>query len=186
MPDVTVVIPTISDTVLTEQSIPDDVDIITVREGTLNEARNAGVDTATTEKIVLLDDDVEFSEQFFWDVVDRINPQTVVGMEDWNYDLIAGRLMGFNKSTWVAVGGFDERLRSHMGDTDFAIACHKRGYDLDRIPQSAIHHEGPPGAIERTNAWDHAWRGCYLAAKHPTYVWRLFRGMAKPVVTASD
>ena len=186
MHDVTVVIPTISEEVLTRDSIPDGVDIVVVREGTLNEARNAGVERAETDKIMLLDDDVRFSEEFFWDVVDRIGPDKLIGMADWNYDLVAGRLMGFQKSTWATVGGFDERLRSHMGDTDFAIGCHKRGYAIERIDQSEIHHEGPPGAIERTNAWDHAWRGLYLAAKHPRYALRLFRGMVEPAVTGSN
>lgn len=186
MSDVTVVIPTISEDVLTKRSIPDDVDIEVVREGTLNEARNIGVERAETENILLLDDDVRFSEAFFWNVVDRIGPDKLIGMADWNYDLVAGRLMGFQKSIWADVGGFDERLRSHMGDTDFAIACKKRGYKIERIPQSEIHHEGPPGAIERTDAWDHAWRGLYLATKHPRYASRLFRGMVKPALTGSD
>lgn len=186
MPDVTVVIPTINERVLTKQSIPDDVEIIVARNGTLNEARNTGIQKAETEKIMLLDDDVQFSEDFFWDIVDSIEPNKLIGMEDWNYGLVAGRLMGFSKPTWAEVGGFDERLRSHMGDTDFAIGCHKRGYIIERIPQSEIHHEGPPGAIERTDAWDHAWRGLYLAMKHPKYIGRLFRGMVKPAVTGSD
>ncbi|WP_158854446.1 glycosyltransferase family 2 protein [Halorhabdus sp. CUG00001] len=185
MDDVTVIIPTISETVLTKDSIPDEVEVIIVREGTLNEARNIGVKAAETEKILLLDDDVRFSESFFWDVIDRIEPQKLVGMKDWNYDLVAGRLMGFTTGTWVAVGGFDERLRSHMGDTDFAIACDKRGFTIDRIPQSEIYHEGEPGALERTNAWDHAWRGLYLASKHPRYAWRLFRGMIGPALSGS-
>lgn len=186
MGEVTAVIPTISEEVLTKKSIPEEVEVIVVREGTLNEARNAGIDAAKTEKIILLDDDVRFSEDFFNNIVDRIDANKLIGMEDWNYDLVAGRLMGFNKSTWSDVGGFDERLRSHMGDTDFAIACHKRGYEIEQIPQSKIHHEGPPGAIERTNAWDHAWRGLYLAAKHPRYAYKLFLGMLKPAVTGSN
>lgn len=186
MTNVTVVIPTISEEVITKQSIPDSVEIIVVREGTLNEARNSGVEAVETDKVLLLDDDVRFSEDFFWDVVERISPDKLLGMEDWNYDLVAGRLMGFHKLTWEDVGGFDERLRSHMGDTDFAIACHKRGYEIEQIPPSKIHHEGPPGAIERTDAWDHAWRGLYLAAKHPRYSWRLFRGMVEPAVTGSN
>lgn len=186
MAEVTVVIPTISKDVLTKRSIPAGVEVIVVREGTLNEARNAGVDAAETENVVLLDDDVRFSEPFFWDIVDRIAPHKLVGMADWNYKLVAGRLMGFCKSTWADVGGFNEHLRSHMGDTDFAITCHKRGYEIERIPQSEIHHEGPPGAIERTNAWDHAWRGLYLAVKHPRYARRLFHGMIQPAVTGSN
>lgn len=186
MAEVTVVIPTISEEVLTKRSIPDGIEIIVVREGTLNEARNTGVEAVETDKVLLLDDDVRFSGDFFWNVVGRISPDTLVGMEDWNYDLVAGRLMGFYKSTWEDVGGFDERLRSHMGDTDFAIACHKRGYEIEQIEPSKIHHEGPPGAVERTDGWDHAWRGLYLAMKHPRYAWRLFQGMVKPAVTGRD
>lgn len=179
MAEVTVVVPTISEKVITKESVPTDVPVVVVRNGTLNEARNIGVDRAETERILLLDDDVRFSEAFFRDVVNQIEPTKLVGIEDWNYGLVAGRLMGFTKSTWRDVGGFDERLRSHMGDTDFSIEFHKRGFDIERVPQEDIHHEGPPGAIERTDAWDHAWRGLYLAAKHPRYAGRLFRGMVQ-------
>jgi glycosyltransferase involved in cell wall biosynthesis len=185
MTEVTVIIPTINEDVLTKQSVPSGVEVVTVRGGTLNEARNAGVEAAKTEKVLLLDDDVRFSEDFFWDTVSRISAEKLVGMEDWNYDLVAGRLMGFEKTTWEDAGGFDELLRSHMGDTDFAIACHKRGYRIEQIPRSKIYHEGPPGALARTDTWDHAWRGVYLAGKHPRYAWRLFRGMVKPAVTGS-
>lgn len=186
MADVTVVIPTISEEVLTRESVPDEVPIVIARGGTLNQARNEGVRAVETERVLLLDDDVRFGESFFWDVVERIGPRKLVGMDDWNYGLVAGRLMGFTKESWEAVGGFDERLKSHMGDTEFAIACHKRGFEIDRIPQSAIDHEGPPGALARTNAWDHAWRGVYLAAKHPRYAGRLFTGMVGPAVTGND
>lgn len=185
MSEVTVVIPTISEEVLTLESIPDGVATVVVREGTLNEARNIGVERAETERIVLLDDDVRFPEEFFWDVVDRIAPEKLVGMADWNYGLVAGRMMGFTIGTWRTVGGFDERLRSHMGDTDFSISCHKRGFEIEQLPQSAIDHDGPPGALERTGAFDHAWRGVYLAVKHPRYAWRLFEGMVRPAISGS-
>lgn len=177
MADVSVVIPTINENILTKKSIPTGVPVIVVREGTLNEARNIGVEKANTEKILILDDDVSFTEDFFWEVVDEIRDGRLVGMADWNYGLTAGRLMGFTKATWNDVGGFDEQLRSHMGDTDFAIKFHKRDYEIKKIPQKQIKHEGPPGALERTSRWDHAWRGVYLAAKHPKYAWRLFTGM---------
>ncbi|UIP01070.1 hypothetical protein Hbl1158_06880 [Halobaculum sp. CBA1158] len=186
MTEITVVIPTTSEDVLTRESVPDGVPIAIARGGTLNEARNAGVDAAPTERVLLLDDDIRFSEDFFWSVVDEIEDHTLVGMCDWNYDLVAGRLMGFTKRTWREVNGFDERLRSHMGDTDFALKCHKRGFNIERIPKTEIHHDGPPGAIERTDAWDHAWRGLYLAGKHPRYAPRLFRGMVEPVLNESD
>ncbi|MFB6177328.1 MAG: glycosyltransferase family 2 protein, partial [Halobaculum sp.] len=135
MPDVSVVVPTINEQVLTRESVPDGVPVIVARGGTLNQARNRGVERAETERVIVLDDDVRFSQEFFWSVVDRIAPDRLVGMADWNYGLIAGRLMAFTKSLWRSVGGFDERLRSHMGDTDFAISAAERGYDIERIPQ---------------------------------------------------
>lgn len=186
MKEVTVIIPTISEDVLTRRSIPDGVPVLITRGGTLNEARNAGVKRAETERVLILDDDVSFSESFFWETVDRIEDNRLIGMVDWNYGLTAGRIMGFTKKTWDEIGGFDERLRSHMGDTDFAIKAHKRGFDIVRIPQSKMDHEGPPGAIERTTAFDHAWRGIYLAAKHPRYAPRLFAGMVGPSVSRRD
>lgn len=173
---VSVVIPTIKYRVRTVESIPEGVEFSVYGDqaGTLSEARNMGVRLADAETVVIMDDDIAFSEALFWDVVERVDGETLVGMRDWDFDLVAGRVMAFRKSLWEAVGGFDERLGSHMADSDFAIKAAKAGYSIEQIPQDAIDHEDHERTITTT---DRAWRLAYLCAKHPTWAPRLVGAM---------
>jgi len=174
MTDVSVVIPTAKTTVKTTDSLPDVDTHIIGDEYTLNEARNEGVRRATTDTIVVMDDDLAFPEPVFWRVVAAVDDDTLVGVADWDYGWIAGRVMAFRKSLWEAVGGFDERLGSHMGDTKFALDAQRHGYSLKRVPRDVFYHEPHDRDI---TAWDHAWRGVYLAFRHPRHAPRLFRGL---------
>lgn len=176
MADVSVVVPSIKDEVVTLESVPDDVPAAVERDGTLNEARNRGVREADTDVVAVMDDDIRFTESTFWHLVDMADPERLVGLADWNYGLVAGRVMVFYRETWADVGGFDERLRSHMGDTDFALKFLEHGYDVERIPREVFDHEDHERSIGK---WDHAWRGLYLAFKHPRYGPRLFAGMVR-------
>lgn len=165
-PDVSVVIPSINDEILTLESVPDDVPVSVEREGTLNEARNRGVRNAETDIVAIMDDDISFSEDLFYALVDEVDEQTFVGVADWEFGLIAGRVMIFDKDIWRRVGGFDERLRSHNGDTDFSLKVHDAGYDFYRVPRDLFYHEEHERSI---TTWDRAWRLVYLCGKHTTY-----------------
>ena len=173
MKEVSVVIPTIKEEIVTLESLPDDVELHIERQGTLNEARNRGVLNSEADTIAVLDDDIRFTEETFWEIVERAEDR-VVGIDDWNYGLFAGRVMIFPKQIWEDVGGFDEILRSHMGDTDFAIRVEKEGYDIEIIPREIFEHEEHERSIE---TWDHIWRGLYLGVKHPKWAPRLLKGM---------
>jgi len=173
-PDLTVVIPSAKDDVRTLDSIPDNVPVSVEREGTLNEARNRGVRNADTEVVAIMDDDISFPAGTLDELAGRASPGTLLGLADWDYGWIAGRVMVFHTSLWRDVGGFDERLRSHMADTEFAISTLRRGYELERIPREVFHHEPHARSI---GTWDHVWRGLYLAGKHPRYAPRLARGL---------
>lgn len=170
---VTVVIPSIKDDVVTLDSVPEGVPTSVEREGSLNEARNRGVRNSDSEIVAVMDDDIRFTERVFWDVIDRAE-ERVVGLEGWLYGLFAGRVMVFPKEIWEDVGGFDERLGSHMGDTDFAIRVTKHGHDFELVPREVFDHEDHKRSI---TAFDHAWRGVYLSMKHPRWTPRLFNGM---------
>lgn len=174
MRDLTVVIPTIKDEVRTLDSIPDCIPVLIEREGSLNEARNRGVRHAETEVVAIMDDDIAFSKETLDDLAQQVSPNTLIGIEDWDFDLIAGRVMVFHKDLWRDVGGFDERLGSHMGDTEFAIKARKNGYRVEQIPRGLFDHEEHERSITR---WDRAWRTVYVAAKHPTASLRLLRGV---------
>lgn len=177
--DVGVVIPSIKEEILTVESVPSEVPVYVEREGTLNEARNRGVSKIDGEIAVVMDDDISFPEETFWELIDRAEPRKLVGMADWNYGWVAGRVMVFHTETWAEVGGFDERLRSHMGDTEFSIKFAKRGWEIESVPQDWFDHREHDRSI---GTWDHAWRGIYLAAKYPRYGPKLFTGMVKGAV----
>lgn len=174
MADINIVIPTIKDEVRTLDSIPDHVPVLIEREGSLNEARNRGVHRAETEIVAIMDDDIAFPEERLYDLAEQASPDILIGIEDWDFDLIAGRVMVFHKDLWRNVGGFDERLGSHMGDTEFALKARKNGHNVEQLPRELFDHEEHERSITR---WDRVWRTIYVAAKHPTASLRLLRGV---------
>lgn len=176
MVDITVVIPTLAEDeadIPTLESVPDGVPVNLQREAPISRARNRGVERADTDYVIQLDDDVRFSRDLWDEVVGRLDGDTVVGMADWDYGLIVTRFIAFPRAAWEAVGGFDDRLGSHMEDTDFAIELEKAGYDLDSIDQDRIEHVPHENRI---STLDRAWRLAYLCVKHPTYARRLIGG----------
>ena len=164
--EVSVVIPSIKEEVLTLESIPDGVPVSIEREGSLNEARNRGVGNVDTDIVAILDDDIAFSEELFYALVDEVDRKTLVGVADWEFGLVAGRVMIFHRDLWQELGGFDERLRSHNGDTEFSLRVHDAGYDLVRVPRDLFYHEEHERSI---TTWDRAWRLAYLCGKYPEY-----------------
>lgn len=164
MSDISVVIPSIKSEILTRESVPDGVETHVVREGSLNEARNEGVLRAENDRILVLDDDITFEESFFWDLVDRIEPGVLVGHPDWDYGLVAGRVMAFHRDDWTELGGFDERLGSHMGDTEFALKYVTNGRRVEQIDDAEVEHEPHERSV---TTWDRVWRTAYLSAKYP-------------------
>lgn len=173
--DITVVIPSVKDAVRTAASVPEDVPIRIEREGTLNEARNRGVHKADTDCVIIMDDDIAFAPETIDVLAERVDSETVVGVADWDFGWIAGRVMAFERSTWAAVGGFDERLGSHMGDTEFALSVLDAGYRLTRVPRDWFDHEPHSRSI---TTWDRAWRLSYLSARYPTHAPHMARCMA--------
>lgn len=161
---VDVVIPSIKSEVQTTNSLPDGVTVHIERDGSLNEARNRGVQKSSTGPVVILDDDVEFPAATFASLVAMVDENTLVGLADWDFGYLAGRCLVFYKSLWEDVDGFDERLGSHMGDTQFALAAKCRGYDLERIPREVLYHEPHSRSI---TTWDRVWRLAYLALRYP-------------------
>jgi len=176
MADVTVVIPTLKQSrseIPTLDCVPEGVPVKIQRESPISKARNRGVERADTEYVIELDDDIEFDEALWEEVLETVDRGTVIGMADWDYGLIVTRLIAFPREAWTTVGGFDERLGSHMEDTDFAIKLDHAGYELRSIPQERIEHVPHENRISTT---DRAWRLVYLCLKHPRYARRLIRG----------
>jgi glycosyltransferase involved in cell wall biosynthesis len=164
--DFEVVIPSIKNTVRTTKSIPDGTPTHIISDGSINEARNSGVRRSESDIVVIMDDDIAFSEQSLYDIVDMVDKNSLVGMREETVGLIMGRVMAFHKQLWEETGGFDERLGSHNGDTDFAIKACKQGFKIKRFPQSVFDHEEHSRSV---TALDWAWRLVYLSAKHPRW-----------------
>lgn len=164
MSGVSVVIPSIKDNIITLRSIPQEIDTVIVRDGTLNEARNLGVKRASSDRIILLDDDISFSENFFWSLADRIERGKLTGHPDWDYGLVAGRVMAFHRDDWERFGGFDEFLKSHMGDTEFSLKFIHRGDGVEHIDPGEVEHAPHERSV---TTWDRIWRTAYIAAKYP-------------------
>jgi glycosyltransferase involved in cell wall biosynthesis len=164
--DFEIVIPSIKDDILTTDSIPEHIPVHIVSEGTINEARNMGVRQSDAETVVILDDDLSFDESTLYEIVDMSDENTLVGMAEETVGLILGRVMVFKKPLWRDIGGFDERLMSHNGDTDFAIMAKNSGYNIERFPQSWFYHEEHSRSV---TTFDRAWRLGYLCLKHPKW-----------------
>ncbi|WP_226038877.1 glycosyltransferase [Natrinema sp. DC36] len=151
---------------MTLESVPEDVPVTVERKGSLNEARNRGVRNADTDIVAILDDDIAFSEELFDALVESVDEDVLLGVADWEFGLVAGRVMIFYKSLWRDVGGFDERLRSHNGDTDFSLRAHDAGYSVKTVPRDLFCHKDHERSI---TTWDRAWRLAYLSRKHVRY-----------------
>lgn len=176
MNDVTVVIPTLKescDEIPTIEAVPDDVPVNVQRESPISRARNRGVERADTDYVIQLDDDIRFDRELWDELLATIDRHRMIGMADWDYGLIVTRMIGFHRDVWKKIGGFDERLGSHMEDTDFAIKAEKYGCELVPIEQDRIKHVPHENRIETV---DRAWRLGYLCLKHPRYAGRLVRG----------
>lgn len=164
--EVTVVIPTARDELITPDTVPASAELIIRRDDGLNVARNAGVREATNDWVVIADDDIEFPADLVSDTIDVIDRQTLAGLEDFPpLRWVIGRLLIFHRDLWETVGGFDER-RHHGGDTDFAIRVEKHGGTIRRLDRLAIpHHDEDTGLSMPATA--HLEWVLYLLRRHP-------------------
>lgn len=176
----TVVIPTTKPymEVETIDSIPDRIienhNVRLRKEKGIATARNLGVHRTFNDYIIQLDDDIRFSEDLFYEVLEKLDKNTVIGMEDWDFNLIVTRFIAFHRQAFKDVGGFDTLLGSHMEDTDFAIKLEKKGYNIEKIDQDRIEHIDHESRI---NTYNRAWRLLYLSLKHPKYAPKLIKGV---------
>jgi glycosyltransferase involved in cell wall biosynthesis len=177
--DVSVVVPSAREEVLTTDSVPPEVEDVQVRrdEG-LNRARNAGVENAAHDLVVILDDDLVFSEDWFRGLVGRVrdNPDAVFTARgtgilpklSWppGFEPGMGRVMAFHRHVWQDAS-FPEPC-SHGGDTDFFMSAYENGYTV-----TGIDHE-----------WDHLddEEDRYTVSDNLEWLWFLTRRHAGLVV----
>lgn len=178
-----VVIPSRKETVRTVESIPVGVPCEVVREGTINEARNAGVEALDVDVVAVMDDDIAFQESTFRALVGRVRPDTLVGMEDWNYGWVAGRVMVFHRDLWADLGGFDETLENHMGDTEFSMRALANGYRIETVDRDLFDHEDHDRSVD----WRDHYRGFrHLLQRYPLRSMKVGFGLAMGKLTDGD
>ena len=163
---VSIVVPTAREEIHTPETVPSEAELVVRRDVGLNVARNAGVEAASNDWIVIADDDIDFPSEMVAETIDNIDEQTLAGLADFPpLRWIIGRLMIFHRDLWCAVGGFDER-RHHGGDTDFAIRVEKAGGSVVRLNREAVpHYDEDTG--KGMSSQEHIEWLYYLTRRHP-------------------
>lgn len=163
---VSVVIPTLGRNPKTLESIPDEVETLVINEGNKSEARNKGAREASGDLLLFCDDDISFSEEFLVDCLDRKwrGEHEIVGLEDYDFELLLTRFLLISKEAFFDIGGFDGRLNT-MEDTDFCLRATKKGYVLKALPMNSVHHVEHPSRIGK---WERRRHLLKLIAKHKT------------------
>lgn len=174
--DVSVVIPTLAGDPLTLESVPEGVETAVVAEGNRAEARNIGAERTSGEVLVFCDDDIAFEESFFRESLAAVEPGVVVGLADFEFDLLLTRFLAVTRADFERLGGFDPRL-NHMEDTEFSLHALASGMELRSIPRDAVHHEDHESAGQgRLPTLKNT---LYLCARYPRYAPRLLSGLLR-------
>lgn len=164
--NVSIIIPTIRDDIVTIESIPDAAEVIIRRDDGLNRARNAGIETADNDWIVIADDDIDFPTETVAETIATIDERTLAGLADFPpLRWVIGRLMIFHRNLWRTVGGFDES-RPHGGDTDFAIRVERSCGEIVRLDRKTVPHYDQETGQSMSTLGHLEWI-LYLTRRHP-------------------
>lgn len=164
--DISVVIPTARQEVITTGTVPSESEVVVRRDDGINVARNAGVEAAKNDWIVIADDDIEFPTDTVARMIPQMDDRTLAGLADFPpLRWVIGRLMIFHRDLWQLAGGFDES-RPHGGDTDFAIRVEKAGGTVVRLDREDVPHYDEDTGDSMSSAEHLEWIG-YLTRRHP-------------------
>lgn len=183
--EVSVVVPTKRrEDALSTESIPDAVDeVVVATEPGPSRARNAGIERARNDVIILLDDDLRFDSSWFEAFVEDVtaNPQRVYAARgdgllttvSWPTGFEPGmtRVMGFHRKVWSDVGGFRqpeyiEDDPDYGSDTDFLMSAYERGYTVEAIDHEWTHEDQVDNYSTAQNAQWLFW----LFVNHPKLI----------------
>lgn len=130
----------------------------------LNCARNLGIRAGSADKIVLCDADDEVSPDWLRTMVSVLDRFDIVGgaldTQRLNDPLVrhqsqnqatelprvadrcyaVGANVGFRRTVWAAIGGFDERFSGGYDDTDFCLHAQDAGYTIGFEPSAVVHY----------------------------------------------
>lgn len=167
MPEVSVIIVTTEPQVtnieslqwLYENATVDFEPIIRTDKG-ISRARNRGVDEASTDKLVFLDDDATPEPGYLRAMADALDEHAVVtgpviqpdGLSEqlsWERDRsdIIGCNMGFRREIFESVGYFDEQIMYGHDETEFQ-ARFQSEYAVHWAEDAAVHHAYTTGVSD--------------------------------------
>lgn len=152
-----------------------DVEVIEQRDRrSLNHARNAGVRDASSDRILILDDDLTFDKEWLHNRLEQASrsaaERTVWGAKgtgiltqvDWTgtgFRPILGRVLVFDREAWRVAGGFPGGLH-HGGDTVFVLRAAQAGWRIHQLPHEFRHHDD----VDE-----------YSTVENARWLWTLFR-----------
>ena len=168
--NISVVICTNRDKVYTIDSIPSNMEIIIEKAKPLGKARNRGINRATKEWILLVDDDIKFSRTFLDLLCEIARERRIVGLEAYYPSpLVIGRLMLFSKNTWLKLGEFD--IKSHGDESEWQLRAVEQGYEIVRLSRNCVYHY-PHTKIKPKSEFGNLF---YLLKKHPKFPFYILR-----------
>jgi glycosyltransferase involved in cell wall biosynthesis len=95
---------------------------------------------------------------------------------------VGGGTMGFRRSMFEAVGGFDENMR-HLEDTEFSFQAQLKGYAIHFVPDAVLHVRRRGNLIEHyRQSRNYAEYNVVLARKYWTKndsAWRFYKRFAR-------
>jgi GT2 family glycosyltransferase len=140
----------------------------------LNAARNAGIFSARSSRIALCDADDIVEKSWLSAIYDGLNEYDMVGgalsprqvnshktatLRGWDMqgepmasigtefgflDQVVGASVGFRRSLWQELGGFDESFTRGGDDVDFAWRAQLNGFTLGYCPDALLYYRGRP------------------------------------------
>jgi|LGVF01.2.fsa_nt_gb GT2 family glycosyltransferase len=171
---VSVIIPTLSKDPVTLKSLPNSVDVIisdwkTDDKGIygLSVAKNIGVMKAKGDIIVFMDDDINFSKEFFYKLISSVDNGKVAGLKSQWHDYLIGRVLAMTKTDFIKAGGFDP-LMIFSEDVEFSYRLLRMGYKLVEFPADLVEHISHPGRDPR-NFIQYLRTNLIIAFKYPKY-----------------
>jgi glycosyltransferase involved in cell wall biosynthesis len=138
--DISVIIPTIKDQVITLDSIPEGVECTMVKTGNVSEARNLGARESNGDVLVFCDDDIRFDWSELEKVIANLKEDEVAGIKGHSLGMLKSRIIIMGKKTFREVNGFDEDM-TWMEDTDICLKLEKEGYKFIQLPHSFVEHD---------------------------------------------
>jgi glycosyltransferase involved in cell wall biosynthesis len=161
-----VIIPSAKPKLYTKNCLPEGVEVIVERSRGLATARNRGAQKAHGGFLVFMDDDLIFSREFFWSIVEKLrkNKKSFIAMGARPTECTS-RVLVIRRNDFYRIGGFDEWIKFIGEDFDFGCRAVKLGYKKILIPFTSVKHVEHGRSLSGK-----IWRfieQSYILVKHP-------------------